>query len=145
MGSRVGSRAEFRAIRECVGASRQFLADKLGVAERSVKRWEDPRYAEPPQDAWALLYGMLESQRRMIDSALDLAEDMIEKAGREPAAFRLNYYRSQNQYEIAGRDDGDYNIANANARAVATALDAMGYSVEWAYPDEEGYTDTPRN
>lgn len=138
------SKAEFRAIRERVGASRQFVADKLGVAEKSVKRWEDPRYADPPQDAWALLYGMVEAQRRIINSALDVADGMVEATGREPAAFRLNYYRNQNQYDIAGRDDGDYNIANANARAVAIALEALGFSVEWAYPDEEGWTDTPR-
>lgn len=35
-----------------------------------------------------------------------------------------------------GRDDGPVGMANANARMVAARLDALGYIVGFAYPDD---------
>lgn len=133
------NKATYKALREHVGISHATLARILNVNERTVKRWEDDRYNEPPEDAWSVLVQLRQRQLDMIDYALDKAK----KTGVE--RVMLNYYRTQAQYDIAGRDEGDYRMANANTRAVATALETMGYEVEYSYPDEEGWVDTPRN
>lgn len=45
------NKAAFKALREHTGLSHAVIADTLGVNERSVKCWEDPRYSDPPEDA----------------------------------------------------------------------------------------------
>lgn len=133
------NKATYKALREHVGISHATLAKALGVNERTVKRWEDDRYNDPPEDAWNILVQLRERQLDMVDYAVDKAR----AAGVE--RVMLNYYRTQAQYDIAGRDEGDYRMANANARAVANALEALGYEVEYSYPDEDGWVETPRN
>lgn len=133
------NKATYKAMREHVGISHATLAKALGVNERTVKRWEDDRYNDPPEDAWNILVQLRERQLDMVDYAVDKAR----AAGVE--RVMLNYYRTQTQYDIAGRDEGDYRMANANARAVANALEALGYEVEYSYPDEDGWVETPRN
>lgn len=133
------TKATYKALREHVGISHASLAKLLGVAERTVKRWEDDRYNDPPQDACDLLLTLREKQLSMADYAIELAQT----AGTE--TVRLNYYRTQAQYDKYGRDEGDYRMANANARAAATALETMGFEVVYAYPDEPEYVDTPGN
>ena len=59
-----------------------------------------------------------------------------EETGRMPDAVTLTYYRSQEQYDELGRDEGWYGVANANARAVAAELKRYGFSVEFRYPDD---------
>lgn len=49
--------------------------------------------------------------------------------------FRHVLNRDQAQSDACGRDSGPYGVANANARAVACALEREGYAVEWRYPD----------
>lgn len=133
------NKATFKALREHVGISNAALAESLGVAERSVKRWEDPRYSDPPEEACELLAEMRQRQLDMMDCAIAKAEE----AGTQ--AVRLNYYRTQFEYDFCGRDAGDYRQANANARACADALEAMGYDVEYSYPTDDGWAETPPN
>ena len=133
------TKATYKALREHVGISHASLAKLLGVAERTVKRWEDDRYNDPPQDAFDLLLALREKQLSIADYAIELAQT----AGTE--TVRLNYYRTQAQYDKYGRDEGDYRMANANARTTATALETMGFEVVYAYPDEPEYVDTPMN
>lgn len=134
------SKADFRAAREAIGASRAFIADELGVAERSVKRWEDPRYADPPKDAWELVDALKNAQRAIVSRSVAAA-----KGAPGCTSVKINYYRSQEQFDAYGRDKGNYNIANANARAVAVALEALGFDVAFSYPDDPNYILTPRN
>lgn len=133
------TKAAYKALREHTGVSHANLGRMLGVNERTVKRWEDGRYGNPPDDAWDILLELRDRQLDMIDFAIQKATD----SGVEIVS--INYYRTQAQFEAFGRDEGDYRMANANARAVATALEAMGFEVEYSYPDEGGYTETPRN
>lgn len=133
------NKATFKALREHAGISHAALADALGVSERSVKRWEEPRYPDPPDDACRIVRDARERQLEMADYALEMAE-----AAGAPCV-RMNYYRTQAEYDVCGRDAGDFRQANANARAAADALETMGYEVEYFYPVDDGWTETPPN
>lgn len=133
------NKATFKALREHAGLSHAALADMLGVAERSAKRWEEPRYPGPPEDACRIVWEARQRQLEMADYALEAAE----AAGTE--SVRLNYYRTQAEYDAHGRDAGDFRQANANARAAADALETMGYEVVYFYPGDDGWTETPPN
>ena len=123
--------AEFRAMRETLGLTRQDVADYAGVSLRSVKRWEDPAEENPPsEDAWELLYDTDDKRFETVRQALYAVRQSGAKA------VQLTYYRTQEQYDALGRDEGPYGVANANARAIAERLRDEGVEVEWAYPDE---------
>lgn len=123
--------AEFRAMRETLGLTRQDVADYAGVSLRSVKRWEDPAEENPPSEgAWELLYDTDDKRFETVRQALYTVRQSGTKA------VQLTYYRTQAQYDALGRDEGPYGVANANARAIAERLRDEGVEVEWAYPDE---------
>lgn len=123
--------AEFRAMRETLGLTRQDVADYAGVSLRSVKRWEDPAEENPPsEDAWELLYDTDDKRFEAVRQALYAVRQSGAKA------VQLTYYRTQEQYDALGRDEGPYGVANANARAIAERLRDEGVEVEWTYPDE---------
>ncbi len=132
------TKADFAALRETVGLTQANLADDLGVNPRSVKRWEQPGMDgyEPPEDAWEVLDAYAETQRRMVDHARETVISTGEEAGRQPEQVVLTYFRSQEQYDRLGRDEGWYGVANANARAVAAELRRYGFSVVFRYPEE---------
>lgn len=133
------NKAEFKAIREQVGASRAFLAHTFGVQERSVKRWERPDGSNPPEEVCELLADMRQRQLDMIDYAVDKAD------AADSNIVNINYYSSQEEYDFFGRDKGDFMQANANARAVAIALETLGYEVVFRYPGDPDWVETPRN
>lgn len=74
------SAAEFRCLREWLGLTTRWLADKLDVAERTVHRWEADVSPIPAGVADALLalseqtYGILNTA---IDEMLDLPDPAI--------------------------------------------------------------------
>ena len=125
------SKAEFRAIREMVGMTQATLAGALGVQERSVRRWESEEAPQmPPQDAWELLWAAEERQEQVIDYALR----KLDESGAQ--AVRLPYWASQRDYSEHSTDSalgaqGDWRMANANARALASILSEEGIEVEW--------------
>lgn len=130
-------KAELKARREMLGLSQADLAKMLGIDTMNVKRWERPGQAEPRDFAFELLSNLEAMQRNAINESLDLVEDMAERYGHYPDEVQLTYYRDQEQYDLLGRDDGDFGMANANARAVATILRENGVTVSWAYPDDD--------
>lgn len=133
------NKAEFKAIREQVGASRAYIAHMFNVQERSVKRWERPDCSNPPEEVCEMLANMRQRQLDMIDYALEKAEAVGSKV------VTINYYSTQEEYDFFGRDKGDFMQANANARAVATALETVGFEVVFRYPGDTDWVETPRN
>lgn len=140
----VRTKADFAALRETVGLTQSNLADDLGVQARSVRRWEQPGQEgyEPPADAWDMLDFYADLQRQMVDHARETVMRTGEEAGHQPDRVVLTYWRSQEQYDELGRDEGWYGVANANARAVAAELGRHGFKVRFAYPGE-GAIETP--
>ena len=131
------SKANFKALRERVGMSQQDVADALGVSCRTVKRWERADRREPPADAMRLLEGQLGVQREMVEYMVGVCERVTEEQGCMPSLVPVSYYRDQSMYDEFGRDSGPFGVANANARAVAQELEALGYEVEFRYPCED--------
>lgn len=126
------SKADFKARRETLGLTQQDVADAADVNISTVKRWEKPGYFDPPDDVWEWLDDCDALQREVVDAAVSAAV----ARGRGPV--QITYYRSQEQYDATGCDDGPYGAANANARMVASRLRALGYEVDFSYPDDAG-------
>lgn len=65
------NKAAFKALREHAGLSHAAIVDMLDVNERSVKRWEDPRYSDPPEDACriSVRLGIYSSRWRIASSS----------------------------------------------------------------------------
>ena len=132
--------ATFRAIRETIGLTQGDVAKALGVALRTVKRWEHPDWQEPPDDACEWLLGMLERHDAAVDAMVDEALALAREHG--PEAVSITYYREQSQYDACGRDDGPYGFVNSIAREVALDLAVEGIETEFRYQDE-GAVSTP--
>ena len=135
------SKARFRATRERIGLSQKALADMLGNTVDIVKKWENPRYVAPPEDAWRLLDRMLDAHRKAVDAAVSIIHERAkEHDGRQPEEVRLLYWRSQAQYNAYGRDLGDYTVIDARAREVAVRLEMEGIRVTFQYPEDDEQT-----
>lgn len=130
------TKADFRAIRETIGLTQGDVAKALGVALRTVKRWEHPDWQEPPEDAWEWLLDMHDLHDALVDEAVDRALAIVGERG-EPAAVVTTYYREQSQYDAHGRDEGLYGFANSIAREVAHDLNGEGIETEFRYPDDD--------
>lgn len=133
-----GTKAEFRALRETVGMTQQALADKLGVAVRSVKRWEkdyDDSSYQPPTDAWYVLYDAKELQTQAIIAAIKAVEDVADDHDTSQDV-EIVYWLSEDDYKSKSIDAlygiaDDWRMANANARAVARILELRGHTVHF--------------
>lgn len=132
------SKAQFKAIRERVGLSQEDVANALGNAVRTVKRWESPNYQQPPEDAWDYLEQALAQHTRIVDDALRTVEKTIKgHGGRKPDHVDLLYYKTQQQYDLYGRDPGSYMIVNARTREIAVRLEQLGVEARFHYPEED--------
>lgn len=126
-------KASFRAARERVGLTQDALAHVLHVNIKTIKRWE--REGNPwaaPADVRETLGKMLETQRAIVAAAVSHVDQ-----ANPPALASLTYYRDQAMFESFGPEgerDSWYGVANANARAIAQALEALGVRVEFRYP-----------
>lgn len=130
----MSAKAWFRATREMLGLTQQDVAEAADVRVMTVKRWERPGDPEPPADVIEWLEALSEAQRDTVDAAVSAVVSSVPLRG----SAQLTYYRTQEQYDELGRDPGPVGMANANARMVAARLDAMGYTVGFAYPDDPG-------
>lgn len=126
------TKADFRAARDMLGLRQQDVADACGVRLTTVKRWERPGDTEPPEDAVEWFEGLLEAQRKTVEQGVSAVVASVPLHG----AVQITYYRTQEQFDSVGRDEGPVGMANANARLIAARLDAMGYEVGFAYPDD---------
>jgi len=122
--------AEFRAEREMCGLSLYDVAEELGVAVNTVKRWENPNYFPPSPAAW-----------RFIDREFDKHCDRVEEALRQALAqsgdgpVTVPWHRN-NMHGVSDREVG---MHNAVSRAVAESLMTLGREVtfRWSDPDAE--------
>lgn len=130
------SKAQFRATRERCGISQQMMADHFGNKVLTVKRWEKPGEAEPPEDAQAYLLHMLDLHVQAVEAALDAVEEMEELNGNPPSHVDLLYYRSQAHYDRYGRDRGDFAVVNARAREIAALLETQGIEARFVFPED---------
>lgn len=133
------SKGGFKALRERVGMTQQDVADALDVRVRSVKRWEHESMPEyyAPDKAYELLESALETQRAAVAQCISVAEEQEREQGSDSSVVRITYYRDQAMCDQYGRDEGCFGMVNANARAVAQALERLGYTVEFRYPTED--------
>ena len=130
----MSNKATFRALRDEVGLSQADFAALMGVHLNSVKRWENPNFSQqPPADAFATLDDLLNERDFLVRKTLHNGALDFEHA----QAITLTYYRDQAEFELFGRDEGNFKIANANARAVARALKERGLTVDFCYPQDK--------
>lgn len=74
------SGAEFRCLRERLGLTTRWVADRLDVAERSVHRWESDDYPVPAGVAEEMLALSEETDdvlNAVVDQHLDEAEPIV--------------------------------------------------------------------
>lgn len=134
------SKAQFRETRERCGISQQMMADHFGNKVLTVKRWEKPGEAEPPEDAQAYLLHMLDLHVQAVEAALDAVDEMEELHGNPPSHVDLLYYRSQAHYDRYGRDKGDFSVVNARTREIAALLEMQGIEARFVFPEDDEAT-----
>ena len=143
------TKANFKALRETVGMSQQYLADILGVNVRSIKRWENPKatdYGVAPQDAWDVLEDARKAQKTIVEMGVkqvkQLEKRMSEESDADLNEVGLTYWFSENEYEKAHPGQGrEWQMANANSRMVAFELEKLGYSVNFDFPGIKSITE----
>ena len=136
------SKAQFRATRERCGISQQMMAERCEkpVKMLTVKRWEKPGEAEPPEDAQEYLRHMLDLHVQAVEAALDAVDEMEELNGNPPSHVDLLYYRSQAHYDRYGRDKGDFSVINARTREIAALLEMQGIEARFVFPEDNEAT-----
>ncbi|WP_367113837.1 helix-turn-helix transcriptional regulator [uncultured Slackia sp.] len=122
-----------------LGLSQQDVAEAVGVDRRSVKRWESGEYPVPDDVAEWLM-----GEKAAADYTVRNVVKDILSAEVVPATVSLTYYRTQEEYDEHGRDDGPFGISNANARRVADALEAEGIACKFCYPGESEEVETAK-
>ena len=135
MGEKV-AKAMFKAAHEGMGLSQANVAGALKVDVRTVKRWERPGEAAPPKFAWDYLEDLQAAFDQQVSDAVSGIEAMTAENGM-PGKVTLTYYRTQEDYDRFGRDNGPFGFRNAMTREVAQLLKNRGYRVEFAYPADE--------
>ncbi len=128
---------EFRAIRERVGITQAYMAHAMGVAQRSVRYWEDADSGRnPPQAAWNILDDALREQQRGIAFAMQKVDEIVAEAGDSPNEVQLPYWLCESDYLSNSTDaklgvTGDWRMANANNLALSIRLEERGILVTW--------------
>ena len=133
-------KADFRAEREALGLSIKDMAEQVGVAPITMRRWEKPREWSIPED----VRQKLDELRGRFDAACDRIADELEAhaalGGDPPAPVVLPYYRDEGEWEAYGPGIAGtgltFGFANAVARECAAEARALGIPVRYAYARE---------
>lgn len=122
--------AEFRAKRELCGISLYDIANELGVAVNTVKRWENPNYFPPSPAAWRYVDRMYVKHCNQVEEVLQHA---IATSGDGPVT--VLWHRNG----MHGVSDAQVGWENAVSKAVAESLLTLGREVKflWSDPDAE--------
>lgn len=131
--------ATFRAIREQLGYTREQLAGVLNVSVRNLKRWEQAGGVEPPAGVVDELLQLKDRQDFLVRESVLKVKSLIDYSEHQPKSVEVSYFKDQPQFDLFGRDEGHFNVANANSRAVALAVEQLRPRVEvvFNYPTEE--------
>lgn len=121
--------AEFRAKRELCGISLYDVADELGVAVNTVKRWENPNYFPPSPTAWRYIDREYDRHCDAVEDALQAAVESSVKGQPIVVPWHRNGMR--------GVSDAQVGKHNAVSKAVAESLLTMGYDVTFRWSDPE--------
>ena len=121
--------AEFRAKRELCGISLYDVADELGVAANTVKRWENPNYFPPSPAAWRYIDRQYERHCDQVEEALQ--EALASAKPDEPVT--VLWHRNG----MRGVTDAQVGWNNAVSKAVAESLMTLGHDVTFRWSDPE--------
>ena len=140
-----GEKADLKAVRESIGINQIDLANMLDVTVRTIKRWEQIGWEEPPDYVWDLLQDLvLEHEHSVCElvaqteaAARTRASERI-AAGRNPWIVELPYFKNQDHYEqFPHRRHSQHAWGNAISRRAADILRMRGYTVYFYYPTAE--------
>ena len=99
-------KADLKAVRESIGISQIDLANEMRVTVRTIKRWEQIGWEEPPEELWELLDDMVYDHERSVDELVERTEEEArrnaadaEVRGEDLKVVYLAYYKNQKHYE----------------------------------------------
>lgn len=115
--------AELKTIRESLGLTAQWLADRAGVLQRSVQYWEAGR-SRVPEDVAELVSRIDAQFAEATRQALAVADEQTAKQGHPPEVVRLYRYRDDAALWEA-RPDMDGMPVTAHAALLARVRLAM--------------------
>lgn len=112
--------AEFRCTRDRLGLTMEWIAWKLDVAERTVRRWEAGVTPIPPGVAAYLMHlsGLTDAEARRVAGGLDKEQ------------LRLVTYRSEADYS-SDLPDGDWPASWHRALCARIAAEVPGVRIQY--------------
>ena len=108
-----------------------------GVTMLTVKKWEKLNGSNIPADVQDLMHFLEARFDEGVEATLSALVSVIEDEGGNRDAVEITYYRSQDDYSIAGVDESPFGDENAMSRAVAARLKDGGIRVAFVYPEEK--------
>lgn len=137
-----GEKADLKAVREAIGINQIDLANMLDVTVRTIKRWEQIGWEEPPDYVWEQLQELVVDHERRVAELVEgtvaqAAAHAAERraAGRDPWIVEIPYYKNQDHYEqFPHRKRSQHAWGNAISRRAADILRLRGYTVYFYYP-----------
>jgi len=106
--------AEFRILREYLGLPPGWLADHLGVRERTVARWEHGAAPIPP--------GVVEDITTLAETTARMVHSLIQEA---KSAGKLVTYRTDEDFRASGAPYADTFPASWHRAVAARVYDAV--------------------
>lgn len=138
-----GEKADLKAVREAIGINQIDLANMLDVTVRTIKRWEQIGWEEPPAKVWDLLQELVYDHERSVEELVENIEAAARRhaparraAGRDPWIVEVPYFKNQDHYEqFPHRKRSQHAWGNAISRRAADILRLKGYRVYFYYPE----------
>ena len=141
-----GEKADLKAVREAMGINQIDLANLMNVTVRTIKRWEQIGWEEPPDEVWDLLFELVCDHESRVAELVEKTEVSARahaaerrSAGRDPWIVELPYFKNQDHYEqFPHRKRSQHAWGNAISRRAADILRMKGYTVYFFYPEPGG-------